>query len=124
MPANLTPEYLKAEQRFKEARTSAEKIVALEEMLTAIPKHKGTEKMQAELKRRLKKLRPTLPPRKPRLKKQWPKSLLPQLTRQLRKSLQQPTATVKTPTARYGLTCLMLQLPVVVSIDDQTLLES
>lgn len=57
MPANLTPEYLKAEQRFKEARSSAEKIVALEEMLTAIPKHKGTEKMQAELKRRLKKLR-------------------------------------------------------------------
>jgi len=59
MPANLTPEYLKAEQRFKEARSSAEKIVALEEMLTAIPKHKGTEKMQAELKRRLKKLRGT-----------------------------------------------------------------
>ena len=57
MPANLTPEYLKAEQRFKEARSSAEKIVALEEMLTAIPKHKGTEKVRADLRTRLAKLR-------------------------------------------------------------------
>ncbi len=57
MPANLTPEYLDAEQRYKRARTPEEKITALEEMLSAIPKHKGTEKMQGDLKRRLSKLR-------------------------------------------------------------------
>lgn len=57
MPANLTPEYLEAEQRFKQARTPEEKIAALEAMLSAIPKHKGTEKMQGDLKRRLSKLR-------------------------------------------------------------------
>jgi len=57
MPANLTPEYLAAEQRFKEAKTVPEKITALEEMLATIPKHKGTEKMQADLKRKLSKLR-------------------------------------------------------------------
>ena len=57
MPANLTPEYLAAEQRFKAVRSIPEKIEALEEMLSAIPKHKGTEKMQADLKRRLSKLR-------------------------------------------------------------------
>lgn len=57
MPANLTPEYLEAEQRFKAAKTTEEKITALEEMQATIPKHKGTEKMQAELKRRLSKLR-------------------------------------------------------------------
>lgn len=57
MPANLTPEYLEAEERFKDARTTPEKIAALEEMLSTIPKHKGTEKMQADLKRRLAKLR-------------------------------------------------------------------
>ena len=57
MPANLTPEYLAAEQRFKAARSIPEKIEALEEMLSSIPKHKGTEKMQADLKRRLSKLR-------------------------------------------------------------------
>ena len=57
MPANLTPQYLEAERRFKSARTTEEKIEALEEMLATIPRHKGTEKMQADLKRRLSKLR-------------------------------------------------------------------
>jgi ribosome-interacting GTPase 1 len=57
MPANLTPIYLEAERRFKSAKTSEEKIAALEEMMATIPRHKGTEKMQAELKRRLSKLR-------------------------------------------------------------------
>jgi hypothetical protein len=57
MSANLTPQYLDAEKRFKSAKTSEEKVEALEEMLATIPRHKGTEKMQAELKRRLSKLR-------------------------------------------------------------------
>jgi hypothetical protein len=57
MPANLTPQYLEAEQRFKSAKTTSEKIEALEEMQATIPKHKGTEKMQADIKRRLAKLR-------------------------------------------------------------------
>ncbi len=57
MPANLTPEYHDAEERFKQSETTDEKVAALEEMLRVIPKHKGTEKMQADLKRRLSKLR-------------------------------------------------------------------
>jgi ribosome-interacting GTPase 1 len=57
MPANLTPQYLAAEQRFKDATTTQEKIEALEEMMAVIPKHKGTEKLQADLRRRLAKLR-------------------------------------------------------------------
>ena len=57
MPANLTPIYLEAERRFKSAITTEEKIAALEEMMATIPRHKGTEKMQAELKRRRSKLR-------------------------------------------------------------------
>ncbi len=57
MPANLTPQYLSAEQRFKEAVTTQEKVEALEEMMAVIPKHKGTEKLQADLRRRLAKLR-------------------------------------------------------------------
>ncbi len=57
MPANLTPEYLEAERRFKAATTTEEKLGALEEMMATIPRHKGTEKMQADLKRRLSKLR-------------------------------------------------------------------
>lgn len=57
MPANLTPEYLESEKRFKGAKTPEEKIAALEEMLATIPRHKGTEKLQADLKQRLSKLR-------------------------------------------------------------------
>jgi len=57
MPANLSPEYLAAEQEYKHARTSAEKLEALERMLSTIPKHKGTEKLQADLKRRISQVR-------------------------------------------------------------------
>ncbi|MEK7220953.1 MAG: GTPase [candidate division NC10 bacterium] len=57
MPANLTPQYLEADRRFKAAKTIEEKVAALEEMLSLIPKHKGTEHLQGDLKRRLAKLR-------------------------------------------------------------------
>lgn len=57
MPANLTPEYRDAERAFKEASTPTEKIAALEHMLAVIPKHKGTEKMQGELRHRLARLK-------------------------------------------------------------------
>ncbi len=53
MPANLTPQYHEAEEKFKEAETPEEKAAALKEMLSTIPKHKGTEKLQADIKRRL-----------------------------------------------------------------------
>jgi ribosome-interacting GTPase 1 len=48
---------MEAEQRYKDSKSTPEKIAALEEMLSAIPKHKGTEKMQAEIKRKLSRLR-------------------------------------------------------------------
>ena len=57
MPANLTLQYLEAEEVFKNAKTTNEKIAALEDMLASIPKHKGTEKLQADIKRRLSRLR-------------------------------------------------------------------
>ena len=44
MPANLTPEFLAARERFNRAKTLEEKLDALQEMLATIPKHKGTEK--------------------------------------------------------------------------------
>ncbi len=57
MPANLTPDYHRAEQRLRLARTNDEKIDALEEMLRVMPKHKGTDHLQADLKSRIAKLR-------------------------------------------------------------------
>ena len=57
MPANLTPEYHRAEERFRGARTPEDRLAALEEMLRVIPKHKGTDHMQADLRGRIAKLR-------------------------------------------------------------------
>jgi len=57
MPANLTPQYSKAEEAYRKAQTAQERVDCLEQMLTLIPKHKGTEKLQADLKTRLKETR-------------------------------------------------------------------
>jgi ribosome-interacting GTPase 1 len=57
MPANLTPDYLQAEVKFRAAVTREEKMEALEEMLRLLPRHKGTDKLHADLRARLSKLR-------------------------------------------------------------------
>ena len=57
MPANVTPQYRAAEAQLRDAKTIDERKAALELMLSTIPKHKGTEKMQADIKRRLARVR-------------------------------------------------------------------
>lgn len=56
MPANLSPEFKAAEAAFKRAREPRERLDCLREMLRTIPKHKGTERLQAEIKTRIKNL--------------------------------------------------------------------
>jgi len=56
VPANLPPQYFEAEKRFRAAKSPEEKIVALEEMLAIMPKHKGTDHLRAELRSRIAKL--------------------------------------------------------------------
>lgn len=56
MPTNVTAEYKKAEQAFRQARDLDERLACLKEMLRTIPKHKGTEHLQAGLKTRIKQL--------------------------------------------------------------------
>ena len=53
MPANLTPDYFKAEQWYRTATTAEEKILALEQMLAVMPKHKGTDKLKADLRQKI-----------------------------------------------------------------------
>jgi hypothetical protein len=53
MPANLTPQYSKADEEYRQAKTSEEKLACLQKMWALLPKHKGTEKLQAELKQRI-----------------------------------------------------------------------
>lgn len=57
MPANLPPEYFDTEKRYREAKTPAEKLSCLEELLTLTPKHKGTDKIRADLRKRISKLK-------------------------------------------------------------------
>ena len=57
MPTNLPPEALEAEREYRAAQTVAEKISSLEEYLALIPKHKGTDKLRADLRKRLSKLK-------------------------------------------------------------------
>jgi ribosome-interacting GTPase 1 len=53
MPANLTPQYHKAEEEYRRAQTAEDELRCLELMLREIPKHKGTDKLQAELKAKI-----------------------------------------------------------------------
>src|SRR2546427_12253992 len=56
MPANLTPEYRAAEEAFRKARDPQERLERLREMLRTIPKHKGTDHLQGDIKRRIKEM--------------------------------------------------------------------
>jgi len=56
MPANLSPEYKTAEAAYRSAREPRERLLLLREMLRVIPKHKGTEHLQADIKARIKDL--------------------------------------------------------------------
>ena len=57
MPINAGAEYYVAERRYSDAKTTKEKILALEDMIRTIPKHKGTEKLLAEFRKRMSKLK-------------------------------------------------------------------
>ena len=56
MPTNVTPEYKKAEEAFRQAREPKDRLDCLKEMLRTIPKHKGTEHLQSDIKTRIKQL--------------------------------------------------------------------
>ncbi len=53
MPANLTPQYLKAEQAYRQAATPEDELRCLQDMLRELPKHKGTDRLQADLKQKI-----------------------------------------------------------------------
>ena len=64
MPTNLPPEYFDSEKKYKTAKTTADKITCLEELISTIPKHKGTDKLRADLRRRLSKLKASVQTKK------------------------------------------------------------
>jgi ribosome-interacting GTPase 1 len=60
MPANLPPQYHKAEDEFRRASTPGERLEKLREMYRLLPKHKGTEKLQSDLKQKVSRLKDEL----------------------------------------------------------------
>ena len=60
MPANLTPDYKKAEAAYKRSRDQQERLQLLQEMHRTIPKHKGTEHLRADIKTKIKELKEEL----------------------------------------------------------------
>ena len=56
MPTNVTPEYKKAEEAYRKAREPRERLDCLRELLRTIPKHKGTDHLQSDIKTRIKQL--------------------------------------------------------------------
>ncbi len=57
MPTNLPPDFKDAEKRYRLAKSPEEKIACLEEMLSIIPKHKGTDHIRADYRRQISKLK-------------------------------------------------------------------
>src|SRR5947209_20421127 len=53
MAANLTPQYLEAEAEYKKAQTAEERLACLKKMYSLLPKHKASEKLQADLKTKI-----------------------------------------------------------------------
>lgn len=64
MPANLPPRARALLREYQDARTIPEKIRVLEQLISAIPAHKGTENIRKQLRRRLAELRRELEERK------------------------------------------------------------
>ncbi len=60
MPANLPPQYSKAEDEFRKATNPTDRLEKLREMYRLLPKHKGTEKLQSDLKKRISRTRDEL----------------------------------------------------------------
>src|SRR5438128_9999628 len=57
MAANLTPQYLEAEADYKRAKTAEERLACLKKMYSLLPKHKASEKLQADLKTKISEAR-------------------------------------------------------------------
>lgn len=57
MATNVTPQYEKANERYRQATSDEERLDALQEMLRLVPKHKASEKLQADLKHRISQLK-------------------------------------------------------------------
>lgn len=73
MPANLPAEAKAKWRKYLEARTPEEKLKALQEFLSAVPKHKGTEKLISQIRHKIAVLRREIEESKKRKRGKGPK---------------------------------------------------
>ena len=78
MPANLPPEYIEAEDRYRNAESKDEKLDALQEMLSLLPNHKGTDKIEADLRKRISDLKKSSQKKKGPTRAKTPDQIEPQ----------------------------------------------
>jgi ribosome-interacting GTPase 1 len=77
MPANLPPQYHKVEDEYRKAQTSEQRLEKLRELFRLLPKHKGTERLQSDLKQKMSQLKDELEHRKAAGKKTGPSYHVP-----------------------------------------------
>ena len=77
MPANLPPQYSKAEEEYRKAASPAERLDKVREMFRLLPKHKGTEKLQSDLKQKISRAKDEIEGAKAAAKKAGPSYRVP-----------------------------------------------
>ncbi len=77
MPANLPPQYHKVEDEYRKAPTTEKRLEKLRELFRLLPKHKGTERLQSDLKQRMSQLKEELERGKTAGKKAGPSHHVP-----------------------------------------------
>ncbi len=77
MPANLPPQYHKVEEEYRKAPTTEKRLEKLRELFRLLPKHKGTERLQSDLKQRMSQLKEELERGKTAGKKAGPSHHVP-----------------------------------------------
>jgi ribosome-interacting GTPase 1 len=77
MPANLPPQYHKLEDEYRKAPTTEKRLEKLRELFRLLPKHKGTERLQSDLKQRMSELKGELEHGKSAGKKTGPSHHVP-----------------------------------------------